>query len=416
MKIGLAALRRKNISEYKTCIAIDIGTENVKTVLFRFNESGRVEVLGYNRMRQSEFAMNKAIIMDVDEVANTLDQSLGAAISQAKNLFTDVDIPKQAVMGIAGELVTGAPIVVNVDRDDASTKISEAEVEKIVKKVKEYSFESTIEDISQEIGLKASQLKELSTVINTVSIDGARIKNPVGLSGSEISYRVFASFAPKIQFEALEQVAAKLKIELLEVMVEPYGLATALQGITNDKNGGIIIDIGAGTTDVAVVRDGEILGIKMFSIGGRVFTKRIEKVLHTDYHEAESLKIKHGLKKLDDYREREIKKVIENDIKSWLLGVELALEEMEDIEEFPLQMYICGGGALLPEIVEGVMSHPWIQRLNFKKHPKVSILYPNKLENVHDLTRTVTDPLDVTPLALAKSYVLHKKINGSSSD
>jgi len=88
-----------------------------------------------------------------------------------------------------------------------------------------------------------------------------------------------------------------------------------------------------------------------------------------------------------------------------LTGVEIALESFQDVKEYPTQIYLCGGGALLPEIQEGLLTYPWLQTLNFKKFPKVNFIFPNSVSNIIDKTKSATLPMDVTPLALARMYL-----------
>ncbi|GAB4283946.1 MAG: hypothetical protein Kow0081_0830 [Candidatus Dojkabacteria bacterium] len=395
-------VRQKDKSE--TFVAVDIGTENIKTILFKVVD-GQVEVIGYSRLKQALSAMNKAVIMDRELVYNAVDASIGMALSDAEKRFDNVSLPKEMIIGIAGELVSGVPIVVNVSRDDPNEEITENEIISIIRKVKDYTFDSAKDDIVKDLGISGDQLEEVETVVNSVKIDGIKTSNPVGLTAKELSYRVFSSFAPKIQIESIEYIAERLKLKLTHVPVEPYALARALPEMTFSAEGAIIIDIGAGTTDVVVAKEGDILGLAMFAIGGRSFTKRIEKEFKISHDEAEELKIQYSNGKLDNYREKEIKASLQNDIKAWIVGVELALAEIEEIEMFPRDIYICGGGSMLPDIKDILLENGWIQKLPFPKHPNVKFLYPNKVADVIDLTRSMIEPIDVTPLALTRTKV-----------
>lgn len=402
MKIGLKT--KRNI-EQETYLSIDIGTANVKTTLF-FLDDNEVNIIGYNRMPQKPFSMNKAVIMDTDEVTNTLDKSIGLAIAQAEalDIIPDFKLPKKMIIGIAGELVSGVPIMVNVEREEPENKISTEEVRTILEKVKMYSFDSTKDEIAKENGFQTNQIREVDTVMNTISVDGVSTKKPVGLTGQEITYRVFTSFAPKIQIESIENIAEDLKLELHKIAVEPYYLASNLEDITNSTSGGIVVDIGAGTTDVAIVQNYEIKGIKMFAIGGSNFTKRIGRELGVDYEEAEELKLQYSEGKLDNPKTKSvIRTAIIEDVKSWLLGVELSLDEIDDVDELPHTFYICGGGSNLPEIRDGILEYAWSKNLPFAKHPHVEMVYPNKVVGIRDLTGEIKELFDTTPISLTKA-------------
>ncbi len=400
--IGKRQKVKKDVNS--TYLAIDIGTENIKTVLFKKNNK-EIEVVGYSRVSQKPFSMNKALIIDTDEVLSALDESIGIAIGEAEQKFHDITLPDSAIVGIAGELVSGVPIVVNVDRDDSSEVITEAEIEDVVEKVKEHSFDSIKEEIAEEHGINVAQLVEIDTEVGSIMIDGVKVNNPVELTGNSITYRVFSSFAPKIQLDSIQFIIDALKLDLEKIVVEPYALSNAIDDQHIETEGGIFIDVGSGTTDISIVKNGDIQGIKIFAIGGRVFTRRIESIFRVSYEEAEEMKMKYSAGSLDEYQKKEIKKGIKSDIDSWLLGIELGLEEFDEIETFPDKIYICGGGALLPDVMEGLMEYPWIQRLNFHKHPKVSFIFPNKIKDVNDLTRSLNNPIDVTPLSLTRTIL-----------
>jgi cell division protein FtsA len=404
---GISKKQKSGQIDEKTYVAIDIGTENIKTVLFR-TKNKQVEVLGYGITPQKSNAMNKALIIDQEEVTSAVDKSIGQALAQAEEKFDEVPLPQSAVVGIAGELVSGVPIVVSVERDNPSEEITEYEVDEVVQKVKEHTFSSIRDEIADENGIPASQLEEIETELDATYVDGVKVKNPIGLSGTEITYRVFSSFAPKIQVESINNIVRALALDLEKIVVEPYALAESLGDISRSSEGAIIIDVGSGTTDIAVIKNGDIQGIKMFAIGGRAFTRRIQSALDISYEEAEAKKIEYSASGLDEYVKKEIKKSLKPDIDTWLTGLELALAEFDEVDTFPDKIYICGGGALLPEIMEGIMEHPWIQRLKFQKHPKVRFVFPNKVEDVNDLTRSLNNPIDVTPLALTRSIFINK--------
>lgn len=386
-------------------LAVDIGTEFVKSAVFKV-EDEEVVILGYSRIKQKESSMYAAFIINLQAVIEACDKGIGEAVAQAmQKEGENFVIPSDVIIGIAGELVHGVTIMVNVERDNPSSKITQREVDKFVEKVKKYTFSSTVEEISREMGLKASQVIEVNTAINSVYIDGIKVSNPLGYTGNELIYKVFSTFAPKIHLDSINQVTNALNLKLSKIVVEPYALAVGLQNMRDPNANAIIIDVGGGTTDVALVSNGDIVGTKMFAIGGKVFTKRVQRELGVSYEEAEKIKIDYSNGAVDKDTDQKLTKAFEMDISTWLTGVEIALEGFQDVEEFPSQIYICGGGALLPEIQEGLLTYPWLQTLNFKKFPKVSFIFPNALNGVLDRTKSATLPMDVTPLALARMYL-----------
>lgn len=387
----------------KTQLALDVGTEFIKTVLFRTTDDGKVEVIGYDRTPQKPNAMRGALIINLQNVIDVVDASIGTAVAAAEEIVKGpIALPQEAVMGIAGELVKGVVIVVNVERDDPTHKITPAEVDDIIKKIKKQAFAGAKEEIAADTGIKTDQIQEIATVVNSVYIDGLKVDSPIGFKGKELVYRVFSTFAPKIHVESIKEVAESLGLKTEKIVVEPYALAMGIEHAREERFSGIFIDIGGGTTDIALVENGAIAGTKMFAFGGRVFTKRLETELKLDYLAAEAKKLDYSDQKLTNTESGELAKLFKKDIPVWLDGVELALSEFDDVSEFPPNIYLCGGGALLPEIYEALLAHPWLQVLPFQKFPKIKFLFPNQISDVVDLTRKATNSLDVTPLALSR--------------
>ena len=105
------------------------------------------------------------------------------------------------------------------------------------------------------------------------SIDGYALSNPVGFQGRHVKIGIFNAFAPLVHLGALQSVASQLDLELLEVVAEPYAVARVLGAELVRQAGALFVDVGGGTTDVALVRQGGIEGTRMFALGGRAFTK-----------------------------------------------------------------------------------------------------------------------------------------------
>lgn len=395
--------KKKNDSHLETTyLAVDIGTEFIKTAVFAIRGEN-VEVLGYDRAPQRQNAMMGALIVNLENVIDVVDQSIGHAVVMAKELSKDsIAIPKKVIMGIAGELVKGVPIVVNVERDKPDKNITAKEIDGIISQIKAQTFQEAKEEIAADTGIKTAQIAEIDTVVNSVYIDGVKVDSPIGFTGTNLVYRVFSTFSPKIHVDSIKEVAKSLNLEIMKIVVEPYALAMGVENSTQEKFSAVFIDIGGGTTDIALVQHGAIVGTKMYAFGGRVFTKRIEKELNLDYRQAESLKVDYSDQKLSRAEAKKVQAAVAKDMGVWVDGVEISLGEFSDVVEFPSQFYLCGGGSLLPEVHDRLLAHPWLQVLPFGKFPKVNFLFPNQIANVIDRTKKVTNTVDVTPMALAR--------------
>jgi len=399
-------------------VALDIGTEFVKAVLFSLDDiEKRINVKGYGRVKQHPSAMQGAMIINIENVTNACDMAIGAAIADAEKRLKDPKkqsrllVPKKTIIGIAGELVKGVTIMADYEREDPKIKIDAKEVHEVVGHIKAQAFDDAVVDIAEEIGVNPKSLEEINSKVNATYIDGVKVDDPIGFTGKNITYRIFSTFAPSLHINSLKQVAKNLNLQVVSIEVEPYAVARAISGGRKENFACIILDIGGGTTDIAVVDQGVVAGTKMFAFGGRVFTKRIANDLHRDFNNAEDLKLDYSKGKLPVKQAAEIRQALSKDMTVWAEGVELGLKEIEDVDTYPLNIYLCGGASALPEIKEALLEHPWLQVLSFTKFPRVDFLFPKQLEDINDETRAINDPADITPLSVARMILENN--NGS---
>ena len=405
----LPSIFSRKPAEEEVLLALDIGTEFVKSVLFNVDKlTNKIKVLGYGKCRQHSSAMQGAMIVNMEHVINACDRSVGAALinadkfRQSKGIETKTPLPKRVIMGIAGELVEGVVIMANYERENKNEKINTKELDEVIKSIKTDAFGDALHDIAEEIGVAQESLVEINTKINATYIDDVKVDSPIDLTGSEILYRAYSTFAPSIHLNSMKEIAKKLGLELISLEVEPYAVTRAMKDSRTNNFSGIFIDVGGGTTDIAVVEKGAVAGTRMFGYGGRVFTKRLSHDMNLELNEAEKLKLDYTKGQLGHKQESEIKKAFAKDMQIWAQGVEIALSEMDEVEQFPDKIFLCGGGSELPEIKAALLEHPWLQVLPFYKAPKVDFIYPKQLDDVIDETRSILDPADVTPLALAR--------------
>jgi cell division protein FtsA len=356
--------------------------------------------------------MQGAMIVNLENVINACDRAIGEALHNFEELINkdagpederfQAPLPTKAILGIAGELVQGITIMADYSREDPEAKIDEEEMNEVIMHVKEQAFSDAVIDIAEDIGVAPDALQELNTKINSTYIDGVKVDNPLGFTGKEVTYRVFSTFAPSLHVNSLKEIAANLGLEILSIEVQPYAISRAVKGGRDKNYSAVIIDIGGGTTDVAVIDKGGIVGTKMYAFGGRVFSRRIANDLKMELHDAEELKIEYGTGKLGNKLQDEVKKALSKDVRVWTEGIELSLAELDDLDTYPPQFFICGGGSGLPEIKQSLMEHPWLQVLPFMKYPRTEMLGPKQLEDIADETNQINSPADVTPVALAR--------------
>ena len=389
---------KTQIKEGENIIALDIGTEQLKSLLFTTNSLG-VEVKKVSRIEQQQHAMKSGIIKNLDTVL----ENCRLAISELNDKIPQDEYPQKVIMGIAGEYIQGVSIVVNYQREENYEKeVTEKEEKKILAQIQNKIEASGKEDLSQRIGLTNEDIEILHITQTGLEIGGMPVDSLVGYKGRDVKLHFYASFAPKTYTEALKRVAAELKMQVLGIVSQPFSVARAYAGSTNRDFSAIFIDIGGGTTDIAIVEKGNVVETKMFAFGGRTFTKELAKILDIEYRFAEQRKIKYSKKELNKDLARDVQKIVYPVSKLWMKTLKSAFSYCDDITSFPTKIYLCGGGALLPEIKSAMLEFPWKKHLPFPMVPKIEYFTPEKLDNVKDNSGNLRHIFDITPASLTK--------------
>lgn len=390
----LKKLKIKKETYDNYAVSLDIGTEFVKAVIFAV-EDGKAVVKGYGMYRQRLSDMSGGVVTDIHGVIKNCEKALEIAAKQATIL------PYQCIIGIAGELVKGTTTMIRYTRSNAKESITLAELKNIISHVQKKAFERARKTLAWETGHREIDVRLVNAAIVDVKIDGYKVTNPLGFQGKEVEVGIFNAFAPIVHLGALQTVAEELDLDLLSIAAEPYAVARAVSEEESVEFSAIFIDIGGGTSDVAVVRAGGIEGTKMFALGGRAFTKRIASRLNIPFSKAEELKLNYSAGNLPEAKAEKVKEVLATDVAVWLEGIQLTLEDFTNIDLLPSRILLCGGGTALPEIVEALKTAEWSKNLPFARRPTVSFLEPKDVARVYDETGQLKEPRDVTPLALA---------------
>lgn len=380
-----------------TILGLDIGTEYVKAVLAKPGKKGKLQVLGAAKAKQKEGSMYAGAVADIPAVVSTCEQALKEVEDQAG------ERAELTVVGVAGELIKGNTTTVNYNRKNPNKPITEAEMNEIIKKVQQKTGEVAKKAVALETGNDNIEVRLINSAIVSLMIDGYKISNPIGFKGNDLMIQFYTAFAPLIHVAAIEKVCAELNLDLLTVAVEPFAVCRACLGDDIESSfSGIVMDIGGGTTDVAVIEDGGVEGTKMFSIGGRSFTHQIAESLGVDFDTAEEYKLDFDTGKLDDRVKSKVETAISRNLSVWLTGVEVALEDFENAGSFPRDILLCGGGASLSLIQETLAISDWYTNLPFSRRPTIHLIDVGELPDLTDEEKFDIDHSYATALGLLR--------------
>ncbi|HET9174110.1 MAG TPA: cell division FtsA domain-containing protein [Candidatus Saccharimonadales bacterium] len=395
--VSTAKKRAVKPSGEQYLVALDIGTEYVKALIGRVLPDNKLEIIGEGRQHQALTDMQAGAISDIAAVVENCDKALNAAESQA-----NVSV-RSAIIGIAGELVKGTTTTVRVARKNATKAIDTAEMEKIITIVQQRAEVKAKQQLAWELGGKEVEVRLVNSALVNIEIDGYPVTNPIGFQGKDVVVQLYTAFAPMIHIGALEKTAQELDLDLLAVAAEPFAVARAMIGDKPDQNvNAILMDVGGGTTDIAVVNEGGVQGTKMFGIGGRAYTRAIERSLGVEFEQAEALKIGLSTNKIPSQKRPAIEKALEKTVDTWAAGIELALGEFTKLDHLPSQIYLCGGGSSLDVLMERLQDSQWYRGLPFTKRPTVHHMEPEQVVGMVDKTGQVNDHTFITAMGLLR--------------
>lgn len=328
---------------------IDIGTDGIKILAVTTDKKeGEPEVLGITQA--PVLGVRKGTVINVEEVSN----SLRSALEEFQNLVGQkID---SAVINLSGShiFVTPSKGVVVVSRADQ--KISQEDIERVVQAAQTFSLPSN---------------KEILEVLpREFIIDGEKgIKEPLGLQGVRLEVEILAlgGFSPYIK--NLTKAVLNSGIQISDIAISPLASSRSILTSRQKELGVVLLDIGAGTTGLAVFEEGDLIHIAIFPVGSAHITNDIAVGLKTDIDTAERIKIEFGSCFWRASKKKEkIKKIGKEEPLTFsqkMLGdiIEARMSEIFDLTnkelkkisrqgKLPSGIVLTGGGAKLPRIVE----------------------------------------------------------------
>lgn len=377
-------------------VALDIGTEYVKALIAKV-DGDKLDIVGMGRCHQELGDMYMGAIADISGVVRNCEEALSKAEEQAGLQA------KRVVIGIAGELVKGVTNTIRYRRPQPERPLDASEMEFIIEKVQERAQTKAQKQIAIETGNDDVEVKLVNSALVSIHIDGYKVSNPIGFQGHDVAVQIYTAFAPMVHIGALERVAEELSLDLLAVAAEPFAVSRSVLGTDANSNfTAILVDVGGGTTDIAVVNDGGVEGTKMFGIGGRSFTRTIASEMDISYEAAEKLKVNIESEQIKPTVVKDVNEAIDKTLEVWIAGVELALSEFDSADHLPSRILLCGGGASLSKLVEALKKQNWHKDLPFTKKPTVHYINPSDVINITDSTDGVKDHTFITAMGLLR--------------
>ena len=273
----------KKVKEDKNLIVgLDIGTSKIVAIVAELQPEGSVKVIGLGQ--HISRGLKKGVVVNIESTMQSIQRALEEAELMANCKINTV------FTGIAGSHIKSLNSHGMVKIKDA--EVSQMDVDKVV-------------ETARAIALPADQ-QILHILTQEFIIDGQEdVREPLGMSGMKLEVKVHIVTGAVAAAQNIVKCIKRCGIEVSDLILQP--LASSLAVLTEDEKelGVCLVDIGGGTTDIAVFKQGAIRHTAVVPIAGDQMTNDIAVAFRTPTQAAEDIKVKHGcaLRQLADARE-----------------------------------------------------------------------------------------------------------------
>ncbi len=266
-------------------VGLDIGTTKICAIVGRKNEHGKIEILAIGK--SESIGVTRGVVSNIEKTVNSIRQAVEEAESKA-----NVDI-KVVNVGIAGQHIKSLQHRGMRTRNSLNDEIGIADIDSI------------IEDMYKLAMLPGEEI--IHVIPQEYIVDSeVGIKDPVGMSGIRLEANCHIITGLVAAVNNIKKCAEKAGLTVAELILEPLASAEAVLTPEEKEAGVALIDIGGGTTDIAIFQDGIIRHTAVIPFGGNVITEDIREGCSIIKNQAELLKIKFGSALASENQENEI--------------------------------------------------------------------------------------------------------------
>lgn len=255
-------------------VGLDIGTTKIAAIAGRKNEFGKLEILGFGKA--NSVGVQNGMVLNIDQTTKAIQQAMENCLASNPNLEIN-----EVYVGIAGHHVKSLQTRGDIVRHSNEDEISQSEIDRLIKdQYKTYvpASDQIIDVIPQEFTVDNFQ----------------NISNPIGYSGVKIGANFHIITGDRNAIRNISRSVDRAGLKIRDLMLQPLASAAAVMCEQDLEAGVAIVDIGGGTTDLAVFYEGILKQTAVIPFGGENITKDIKEGLGVLKTQAEKMKIQYG--------------------------------------------------------------------------------------------------------------------------
>lgn len=329
-------------------VGLDIGTTKICVIVGRRTDHGKIEVLGVGRAESA--GVTRGVVSNIAKTVRAIVQSVEEGSAQS-----NVDI-KIVNVGIAGQHIKSLQHRGILTRKDLSTEISKKDIDRLIDDMFKLAMnpgEEIIHVLPQEF-----------TVDNEPGI-----KDPVGMAGVRLEANFHIITGQVTAVRNIMKCVDQADLEIQDLILEPLASSESVLSEEEKEAGVVLVDIGGGTTDVAIFHEGIIRHTAVIPFGGNSITEDIREGCSVMRNQAELLKLKFGSALAEENKENEIicvpglrgREPKEISVKNLAYVIQARMEEIIDHVYYEIKssgyekkliggIVITGGGAQLKHL------------------------------------------------------------------
>jgi cell division protein FtsA len=261
-------------SEQPIIVGLDIGTTKIAVIAGRKNEYGKLEILGFGRSNSN--GVKHGQVLNIDETIKAINAALENCLASNPSLQVN-----EVYVGIAGHHIKSLQTRGDIVRQNTDEEIIQKEIDQLVAdQYKTYipAGDQIIDVIPQEFTIDNFQ----------------NIPNPIGYGGVKIGANFHIITGDKNAIRNINRSVEKAKLITKDLVLQPLASAAAVMGQEDLEAGVAIVDIGGGTTDLAVFYEGILKHTAVIPFAGENITNDIKTGLGVLKTQAEQMKVQFG--------------------------------------------------------------------------------------------------------------------------
>ncbi|MFZ9955661.1 MAG: cell division protein FtsA [Flavobacteriales bacterium] len=266
-------------------VGLDIGTTKIVCIVGRRNEYGKIEILGMGR--SESVGVTRGVVSNIEKTV----ASIKAAVTEAENQ-SGVDI-RTVNVGIAGQHIKSLQHRGIKMRNSLEEEISQKDIDAL------------IDDMYKLVMLPGEEIIHVLPQEYIVDSE-VGIKDPIGMSGVRLEANFHIITGQVAAVKNIHKCIQKAGLEVVELILEPLASSEAVLNDEEKEAGVVLVDIGGGTTDIAIFQEGIIRHTAVIPFGGNVITEDIKEGCTIIKSQAELLKMKFGSALASENKENEI--------------------------------------------------------------------------------------------------------------